>query len=180
MRKALIFLGILNDSDLDWMMSTGKKIECPPKTVLITEGKRIDSLFLVIDGRLSVTVAALQGREVAQLQSGEIIGEMSFVDSRPPSASVTALDQSSLLAVPRNRLSAKLNSDMAFGTRFYRALSVFLADRLRSTVATLGYNSGKPMEQEVEYEDELDGDMLDQVSIAGARFEFVQRKLRSI
>jgi len=38
---------------------------------------------------------------VAQLMSGEVIGEMSFVDSYPPSASVQALERSAVLAVPR-------------------------------------------------------------------------------
>ena len=180
MRKALTFLGILNDSDLDWLIHAGVKREVAAGGLLVSEGQPIDAVFLVIDGRFSVTVAALSGREVAQLMSGEIIGEMSFVDSHPPSASVTALERSAVLAVPRTKLSAKLGEDMAFAARFYRALAVFLADRLRSTVATLGYSAGEALEQDKVYGDEIDPDTLDSISLAGARFEWIQKKLRSV
>lgn len=180
MRKALTFLGILNDSDIDWLVTTGSKREVAPGHVLVSEGVPIDSVFLVIDGRFSVTVSALGGREVAQLMSGEVIGEMSFVDSHPPSASVQALERSAVLAVPRARLSAKLNGDTAFAARFYRALAVFLADRLRSTVATLGYSSNEALDQDKVYRDEIDPDTLDAISLAGARFEWIQKKLRSV
>jgi len=59
MRKALTFLGILNDSDIDWLVTTGSKREVAPGQALVTEGVPIDSVFLVIDGRFSVTVSAL-------------------------------------------------------------------------------------------------------------------------
>ena len=180
MRKALTFLGILNDSDIDWLVHAGAKREVAPGGVLVSEGEPIDAVFLVIDGRFSVAVAALGGREVAQLMSGEVIGEMSFVDSHPPSASVRALEHSAVLAVPRTRLSAKLGEDMAFASRFYRALAVFLADRLRSTVATLGYSSSEALDQDKVYRDEIDPDTLDAISLAGARFDWIQKKLRSV
>jgi hypothetical protein len=51
MRKALLVLGILNDSDLDWMIAAGTKREIGPGDVLIHEGKPIDSLFLMFGRR---------------------------------------------------------------------------------------------------------------------------------
>ena len=180
MRKALTFLGILNDSDIDWLIASGAKREVPSGDMLVREGVAIDSVFLVLDGRFSVTVTALGGREVAQLMSGEIVGEMSFVDSNPPSASVRALELSFVLAVPRVRLTAKLTSDTGFAARFYRALAVFLASRLRSTVATLGYSSNDALDEEKVYMDEIDPETLDNISLAGARFEWIQKKLRSV
>ena len=57
---------------------------------LIEEGKPLSVLYVLLDGQLSVSLAALGGKEVARLQSGEILGELSFLDSRPPTATVTA------------------------------------------------------------------------------------------
>jgi CRP/FNR family transcriptional regulator, cyclic AMP receptor protein len=61
------------------------------------------------------------------------MGEMSFVDQAPPSATVQAMEPSFVLDIPRRRLNAKLAEDAGFAARFYRALSMFLAARLRAT-----------------------------------------------
>ncbi len=172
MRKALYFLGILNDSDIDWLMAAGSRREVGAGGTLIEEGREIDSVFLVIDGAFSVRTKASGGREVARLMSGEVIGEMSFVDRTPPSATVRALEASFVLDVPRRRLNGKLADDAGFAARFYRALAMFLASRLRSANAVLA--GGADNEEE-----ELGFDTLDNLSMAGTRFEWIQRRLRS-
>lgn len=174
MRKVLLFLGILDDSDVEWMIGVGSRREIAVGDALVQEGQQLDSVFLVIDGALSVRTRAL-GREVARLLSGEVVGEMSFVDSRPPSASVIAVEPSTVLAVPRSLLSERLEEDQSFAARFYRALAVFLADRLRTTVGQMGYgkeDSVKPAE------DEMDSEVLDNLALAGNRFDELQRRLR--
>ena len=179
MRKALFFLGILNDSDMSWIISEGRKLVVPPGTILIQEGTATDSLFIVLEGKLAVSTAGTGEKIIAQLMCGEIVGEMSFIDSRPPSASVRAIETASVLSVSRELLTRKLERDDAFAARFYRALAVFLSDRLRHTVGLLGYGANQPLEDR-EYADEIDPDTLDRVSLAGARFDLLQRKLRSM
>jgi CRP/FNR family cyclic AMP-dependent transcriptional regulator len=180
MRKALFFLGILNDADVEWMIATGAKQHLNPRDVLIQEGTAATSVFLVLEGVLSVVARAAGNKEVARLRSGEIVGEMSFVDSRPPSATVQAVEPSSVLAIPRRDLEARLFQDATFAARFYRAMAMFLSDRLRSTVGLLGYGSGQTLEDEASYADEIDTAVLDNVSLAGARFDLLQRRLRAI
>jgi CRP/FNR family cyclic AMP-dependent transcriptional regulator len=180
MRKALFFLGILNDADVEWMIATGVKQQLSPGEVLIQEGQAATSVFLVLEGVFSVVARAAGNQEVARLRSGEIVGEMSFVDSRPPSATVRAIEASSVLAIPRRGLEDRLSQDATFAARFYRAMAVFLSDRLRSTVGLLGYGSGQTLEDEASYADEIDSAVLDNVSLAGARFDVLQRRLRAI
>ena len=86
---------------------------------------------MVLDGRLTVLVKAIGNREIASLLAGEIVGEISFVDPRPPSAPVVAAQDSHLLVIPRSILTSKLNKDSAFAARFYKAVATLLADRLR-------------------------------------------------
>ena len=59
---------------------------------LIEQGVPVDSVFILLDGRLAVWLRPRHGpeREIARLNAGEIVGEMSFVDARPPSATVRA------------------------------------------------------------------------------------------
>ena len=118
MRKALFFLGILNDADVEWMIAAGVKQQLNPGEVLIQEGKAATSVFLVLEGVLSVVARAAGNQEVARLRSGEIVGEMSFVDSRPPSATVRAIEASSVLAIPRRGLEARLSAGRTFRRAF--------------------------------------------------------------
>jgi bacteriocin-type transport-associated protein len=175
-RKALFLLGILNDADLDWMIAAGARRDVDPGSILIREGSPVDAIFLVVDGLLAVRTKLTGDANIANLHSGEIVGEMSFVDSKPPSASVLAIEPSVVLAIPRTALASKLQDDVPFAARFYRALAVFLSDRLRSTVSQLGY--GKGVEREPD--DEVDPDTLDNVSLAGARFDWLQKRLKEI
>ena len=176
MRKALFLLGILEDTDLDWLIKAGARREVDPGDVLIHEGTPVDAVFVVVDGLLAVRTKLTADANIASLRSGEIVGEMSFVDSKPPSASVLALEPSVLLAIPRTALTAKLQDDVAFAARFYRSLAVFLSDRLRTTVSQLGYGTGVERARD----DEVDPDTLDHVALAGARFDWLQQRLKEI
>jgi len=177
MRKSLLYLGILSDRDIDWMIATGTRQAVPAGRVLIEEGRDVTAIYVVLDGALSVSVTALGGQEIARLRSGEIVGEMSFVDARPPSATVTAAEDSLVLALPRRALQAQLEQ-ADFAARFYRAIAVFLADRLRSTVGRLGYGGADLPQAVREDADEIDPEVLANVALAAARFDWMLGRLR--
>lgn len=175
MRKVLYLLSQLNDDDVGWLAQVGRKRRLEDGTVLIREGEPIQNVFIVLDGHLTVNVAAVGS--VAELGVGEIVGEISFVDSAPPSATVTARGPAVVLEVERSVLAQRLDSDDGFGHRFYKALSLFLADRLRGTVQRLGYGDTGTLDHPDVMADELDESLVDTVSQAGDRF---QRLLRSL
>jgi len=175
MRKALYLLGILNDVDIDWLAANGSIRVVRAGETLIHEKKPIESLYLLLDGELSITVGGPSAQQLAILYPGEIVGEISFVDSRPPSASVTAVRGSKLLMIHRDVISAKLEKDQAFAARFYRALAKFLADRLHVTVGRFGYGSAQ---QDADPDELPDSDM-DQVDLAAVRIDKLMRRLQS-
>ena len=79
---------------------------------------------------------------------------MSFVQEQAPTATVTALEASVVFEIPQTMLHKKLDADREFAARFYRALSMFLASRLSSTVGRLGYGeAGSAEEEEIEDDD---------------------------
>src|ERR1039457_3174204 len=129
-RKAMYLMGALEDSDIEWLAANGTALRLSQGQVLVREGQPVDSLFVVLDGQLAVQAG---GAHLATLLAGEVVGEISFVDSRPPLATATALDGARVLAVRREVLQTKLASDSKFAANFYRALPIFLADRLRAT-----------------------------------------------
>ena len=116
--------------------------------------------------------------EVAQFASGDFIGEMSLVDSAPPSATVAAKGDCTALLLDKRTLQRKLGEDIGFASRFYHALAIVLSDRLRATERRMGLGRDPGLEDEgVRLKDELDIGVLDQVSMAGDRFD---RLLKSV
>src|SRR4030095_645910 len=107
-------------------------------------------------------------REIARLNAGEIVGEMSFVDARPPSATVRALEYSTVFVVSKSVLNAKLVADQGFAARFYRALAIYLSTTVRERHRALGgSNTGEVLEEGEEDDvDELDANVLDGVYLA--------------
>lgn len=176
MRKVLYIFGVLNDGDVAWLARNGTRAWIEPGRVLIHEGEPVDFLIIVLEGELRVEVAGIG--EVARLGSGEIVGEMSFVDTAPPSATVTAAKRTFALFVDRAALGMQLAADPAFGMRFYRALAIFLADRLRGSVRRLGTAPAATSGEDELMEDQLDMTVLDTVALAGERFQRMLSELR--
>jgi CRP/FNR family transcriptional regulator, cyclic AMP receptor protein len=172
MRKALYFLGILNDQDIDWMIRNGKKLILKPGERLIEQGKPNDWLYFVLDG--SFVVYTETAPRIAVLKAGEIVGEISFVDSRPPTANVRAETESRVGAIPHDVLMERLRENIGFAARFYQSLAAYLADRLRNTVGSLGVQTLN-LDESIEDADELASHLLSNLSIAGSRFTEMQR-----
>jgi len=172
MRRVLYFLKELEAKDIDWFIANGVKNTIPAGMVLINENQYVSALYLVTKGALIVTVPSQQGAEIAILNQGELVGELSFIDSRPPNATVTASTESTVLAIPRWKLEAKLEEDPEFGARFYRALGVLLANRLRKTVSHLGYPHPESLKGvHIQDQKELDG-----AALAEDWLDFILRK----
>jgi len=174
MRRVLYIMGILNDADLEWMAIHGVTKNVEAGTMIIRANENIDSIYILLDGKLSVH--STSGAEIARLGCGEMLGEISFVDSRLPSASIVALDNSSLLAISREALNAKLSSDEGFAARFYKAVGAFLADRLRTAVSQMGYESTR-RELPAADGDDLDDVWMENVSFAASRFDQLLKRL---
>jgi CRP-like cAMP-binding protein len=177
MQKVLVFLNELSDRDVDWLIEAGEKRAISSGTVLINEGKPVDTLYIMLDGTLVVSIAAMGVRELARLYSGEVVGEMSFVDNRPPSATVKTMEDSLVLAIPRPLLTQKLDDDESFGCRFYKALAILLSYRLRGTVKQLGYNPEDETETPKENGHPVSVPSSDTLAIAESRFEKLLKRL---
>jgi CRP-like cAMP-binding protein len=177
-RKVLYILGQLDDADVEWLVKAGRREKHAKGVALIKKGEVTHFLYVVVDGRLQVVLPT--GFVLAEVGVGEILGEISLVDSRPPTASVVAAENCAVLAIPQRELRAELKRNQPFAARFYRALAIFLANRMRSTMTTLGYGDPKqaaPAISDEEDADELDDEVLDAVYNAGLRFERMLKKL---
>jgi CRP/FNR family transcriptional regulator, cyclic AMP receptor protein len=166
MRKVLFIFGQLADSDIDWLAKAGRRQRLPAKTVLIREGVPVGTLYILLEGQLSVTHG---GKTVAIVGAGEMVGEMSFIDARPPSATVQSQSNVVVYAIAKSVLQDRLAQDTAFAARFYKAVATFLSDRVRK--------ASEADEPDQRLVGELDDHVLDNLDRAGARFDDLSRRL---
>ena len=171
MRKVLFVIGRLRESDLSWLVKAGVYRTLPVGAAIIHQGKEIDALYIVLSGELLVTVMAPQQRVLGRVGCGELVGELSFLDRRPPSATVTVVKPAAVLAVPRAVLASRLAQDASFAAHFYQALGVMLAYLLRQNL--LPFSAGMPLDEGAVYDDELDTELLDEMAVAERRFRWL-------
>lgn len=174
MTKALFILNELSNEDLDWISEKSRKRILKTGEVLINEGEEIHALYMVLSGILSVSIQPLGNQELARIFRGEVVGEISFIDNRPTVATVKAIEESVFLEISRWELNAKLNKNMAFAARFYRGVSMCIADRMRGTVGRLGY--GKNIQPDLNSNEEINPILMHNLELAEAKFNWLIAK----
>ena len=96
--------------------------------VICHEGESAESLFVIVDGFARVL---REGRPVARLRRGDVIGEMSLVSGEPRSATVVAAVPTTAFELSRYGVAALI----AEQPRILENLTRILTDRLAATTA---------------------------------------------
>lgn len=97
---------------------------------LMKEGDNSNSMYWVQSGTLRLFKKKGSGFiELGVVHSGEVVGEMSFLDSQPRSASVEAIQPCDIVEIPRGKFDEFINSQPSW----MKALVHTLVKRLRST-----------------------------------------------
>ena len=102
-------------------------------SVVVEEGTSDTRLFILEEGKLSVRKRLVNDdhKVLATLESPcTVFGEISFLTGRPRSADVVAEVNSKVFVLPRASLLQKLERDPELGSRFYKQLSISLAEKL--------------------------------------------------
>jgi len=124
----------LLDADLEAMGLHAIARSYPKNTIIVSEGDRTDSLYVILEGRVKVYVSDDAGRDVVLLTQGpgEYFGEL-VLDEGPRSASVMTLEPSRFLVVPQQDFHDFVVKNPAF------ALSLIekLIGRVRSLTASV-------------------------------------------
>lgn len=107
------------------------RISIAPRQILIKQGDEPDRMYWLVSGKLQVRVKKSNGEEtvLGEVKPGELVGEMSFIDNEPRSASVIALEQSDILVIPGGKFTKVLESQPQWFKSLVRNLSI----RLRET-----------------------------------------------
>jgi CRP/FNR family cyclic AMP-dependent transcriptional regulator len=102
--KSVPLFAAFREEQLRALVPLVMRRNAPRGSVIMAEGDRVDSLYIVMSGRLKVMMGEADGKEVILgiLGPGEIFGEMGLIDDGPRSASVVAIEPCELLLVTRH------------------------------------------------------------------------------
>ncbi|MEA5446556.1 cAMP-activated global transcriptional regulator CRP [Gammaproteobacteria bacterium AB-CW1] len=128
---------ILDPEDMDWFLSHCHVRRIPARKLVIHAGARPDSLYLIVEGSVTVLIEDEQGNEavVAYLHENEFFGEMGLFDAEATrSAFVRTRSECQIAEISYARFQRLWHQkpDILF------AVSRQLADRLQKTTRRLG------------------------------------------
>jgi bacteriocin-type transport-associated protein len=114
-----------------WVTDYGSEVQCDGETELITEGEQSEYLYFLVSGTAKVVTSKGNQRiDLAELAPGEMFGEMSFVENRPPVASIITSGSCRLLKVAKTKLQASVEKSNEIGTELYQLFGRKLASQL--------------------------------------------------
>jgi CRP/FNR family cyclic AMP-dependent transcriptional regulator len=119
----------LERDDIDALAKLAARRRYPKDGVVFFENEEGSSFFMIVEGRIKVTILGDDGREIilSVLSSGDFFGEMALLDNEPRSATAIAVEDSELLVLNRS----DFESAVADNSRVMQALIKTLTARLR-------------------------------------------------
>jgi len=122
--KVPLFSG-LNSRELGRIAKASDEVTIKAGTVLVEQGQTGHECFIVVDGNATVR---RNGRKVATVGPGAVIGELSLLDRGPRTATVTAETDMKVLVLDQRHFSGILNEVPALSQKLLTALAGRIRD----------------------------------------------------
>ena len=130
LRGVPLFSG-MSDKDLRKVVGIAKVVVHSPGQLVVGEDNTAVGFHLILEGSADASVA---GERVGTIEAGDYFGEISLIDGKPRSATVTATTDLKTLVVP----SFSFNHMLDEHPEMMRTLLVELCARLRKVEAARG------------------------------------------
>ena len=123
------FFEFLTDDERADCLALGTISKQPSSTTLLQAGNRSHALFILLAGNAEVRRG--DGAVLAQLASGDVFGEMSFIQNVRASADVVATTDVTVLTLTDAVINELFKKRPRLAAGLYRSLAAELARRLR-------------------------------------------------
>jgi CRP-like cAMP-binding protein len=126
---------LFSDMETDALALAGSiaaQIQCVPGTVLFKEGSSSHCLYVVLEGRIRLTLGS---REIFSVGPGETLGNWALFDDQPSVATATCVEPTAVLKIERDDFFDLLADHAEMTQKMFKAL----VKRVR-TLLSLGLN----------------------------------------
>jgi len=126
LRRVPLFASI-DTSRLKLLAFTSERLAFDPGAVLFREGDRGDSAYLILGGKVDVSVASPSGDiVVASIAANNIVGEMALLCEMPRTATITAAEPLDTLRIKKEQFMQMLRDIPQMTLEIMRELAVRL------------------------------------------------------
>jgi CRP/FNR family transcriptional regulator, cyclic AMP receptor protein len=139
LRGEIIF-SLLGDEDIEKIAPFFQLVDFPEKTVIFREGDPGDFVGFVVSGKVEVKKQTeFKGNQliIALLTKGAMTGEMSMFDQRKRSATVEAVEDTTLLLLGNDAFESLIQQYPYVGVKILKGLIRILSLRLRKATERL-------------------------------------------
>lgn len=136
LRQRSVLFSVLSDEDANAIIQLGSIVQHPAKHIVFQIGETGDHLFILLEGRVKVSLTSAEGKEaiLSILESGDVMGEMALLDGEPRSATVSTMDACRFLVLWRRDFLPFLERNPHVALKLLAGLS----QRLRATNDMVG------------------------------------------
>jgi CRP/FNR family transcriptional regulator, cyclic AMP receptor protein len=139
LRKEMMF-DMLDDEDIEKISPFFEVIVYPANKVIFKEGDLGDFIGFVLAGKLEVKKQTeFKGNQliIALLSKGAMVGELSMFDQHKRSATVEAVEETTLMILRNEAMESLIKQHPYTGIKILKALIRILALRLRKATERL-------------------------------------------
>jgi phosphoserine phosphatase RsbU/P len=119
-----------------------RKETFPAESIIIREGDRGESMYVIVNGVVRVARKSEGGEEISlqTLQGGAFFGEFSLIDNLPRSATVTAIIETEIFTLQKSDFDELLARNTHLANVFYRNCLTETFSRFRHIVANFTFS----------------------------------------
>ncbi len=106
-----------------------------PGDYVVRKGDPSDALYILVEGICDVKIEYGDKKQftIHKLNSGDVFGEIGFIDGRPRSADIVAVEPSKVVALHREVLWDFAKSNPEIGLKIMHNLTQEICERMRHT-----------------------------------------------
>ena len=127
-------LAMLNQNELEQLMSLGKEVSVPNGEIFIEEGAKAESFFILVSGRVEVKK---EGNHIAELGAGVFLGEMALFNKNVRVSELIALEPVTLLEIPTDEFWLRVLNQDLLAVKVMESLGQIMTERLQQQDAKL-------------------------------------------
>ena len=133
------FFSSFTDEEIELLSHWMKAYSAETGCVILNEGENSNCLCIIVKGLVNIFKRLPHNEElkIAEVMTGESIGEMGIIDGEPFSASAIASEDSIILLISKENFEDIVKQHQTLGNKLLWKLAQILTERLRLTTQRL-------------------------------------------